>query len=139
MVFRTSLAALERIRPAVIVTFAAIAFNALGNWVLIHGKLGFPALGLFGAGLASTLASLFMAVALGLVFGLDRSLARFGTFSRLWRPDWQRLRELLVIGVPIGAMLTLECALFSGATLVIGLIGPDAVAAHQIALQCASV
>lgn len=139
MVFRTFLAALERIRPAVIVTFAAIAFNALGNWVLIHGKLGFPALGLFGAGLASTLASVFMAVALGLVFGLDRGLARFGAFSRLWRPDWQRLRELLLIGVPIGAMLTLECALFSGATLVIGLIGPDAVAAHQIALQCASV
>lgn len=139
IVLRTFLAALERIRPAVVVTFAAIFVNALANWVLIHGKLGFPALGLFGAGLASTLAALFMAVTLGLVVGFDHGLRRYRIWSRLWRPDMRRLRELAAIGVPIGAMMTLECALFSGATLAMGLIGADAVAAHQIALQCASV
>ena len=136
---RTFLAALERTRPAVLVTFAAIFFNALGNWVLIHGKFGFPALGLFGAGLASALASLFMAVVLGLVFALDPGLRRYRVWPGIWRADWRRLRELLAIGVPIGAMMTLECALFSGATLVMGLIGAAPVAAHQIALQCASV
>ncbi|WP_374445407.1 MATE family efflux transporter [Stella sp.] len=139
IVLRTFLAALERTRPAVVVTFLAIFFNAGANWVLIHGKFGFPALGLFGAGLASTLAALFMAVALGLVVALDPGLRRYRVWTRIWQSDWGRLRELLAIGLPIGAMMTLECALFSGATLVMGLIGADAVAAHQIALQCASV
>ncbi|BBK43155.1 MATE family efflux transporter [Allostella vacuolata] len=139
IVLRTFLAALERTRPAVVVTIVAILFNALANWVLIHGKLGFPALGLFGAGLASTLASLFMAVALGLVFVFDPGLRRYRIWPGAWRADWPRLRELLAVGTPIGAMMTLECALFSGATLVMGLIGADVVAAHQIALQCASV
>jgi MATE family multidrug resistance protein len=137
--FRTALAAMERIRPAVLVAFVAILFNAGANWVLIHGKLGFPALGLFGAGLASTLACLFMAGAMMLVFSLDGALRRYRIGSGFWRPDWRRLREIMAIGVPIGAMMTLECALFSGATLLMGLIGQEVVAAHQIALQCASV
>jgi MATE family multidrug resistance protein len=102
IVLRTFLAALERTRPAVLVTFAAIFFNALGNWVLIHGKFGFPALGLFGAGLASTLASLFMVVALGLVFAMDPGLRRYRVWTGLWRSDWRRLRELLAVGVPSG-------------------------------------
>ncbi|BBK31755.1 MATE family multidrug resistance protein [Stella humosa] len=136
---RTFLSAIERTRPAVLVTIAAIFFNAFGNWVLIHGELGFPALGLLGAGLASTLACLFMAVALGVVFLVEPGLRRYRVWAGFGRRDWARLRDLLAVGVPIGAMMTLECALFSGATLAMGLIGAEAVAAHQIALQCASV
>ncbi|MCC7275429.1 MAG: MATE family efflux transporter [Alphaproteobacteria bacterium] len=136
---RTFLAALERPRPAAVVTVVAIFFNAAAAWSLIHGALGLPALGLFGAGVAATASSLLMGGCMAAVVALDGSIARYRVLARLWRPDWQRLRELMVIGLPIGAMMVAECALFSGATLLMGLIGTDAVAAHQIALQCAGV
>src|SRR5690606_38763553 len=52
LVLRSFVAALQRPRAALLAALAAIAFNAAANWVLIYGKLGFPALGLVGAGLA---------------------------------------------------------------------------------------
>ncbi|MGE0716750.1 MAG: MATE family efflux transporter [Alphaproteobacteria bacterium] len=139
IVLRTYMAALERPRPAVVVTVVGIALNAAAAWLLIHGGLGLPALGIFGAGLATTIVDTFMAAAMLLVVAVDPALARQRLLRGLWRADWRRLRELLAIGLPIGAMMTLECALFSGATLLMGLIGADAVAGHQIALQIASV
>ena len=136
---RTFLAALERPRAALVVTAFSIAFNAAACWALIHGIGGLPALGIAGAGVASTLAALFMTAALAGFIAVDRRARHFRVFSALWRPDPARLAEVFRIGVPIGLMLTLELTLFSGAALLIGLFGPGTLAAHQIALQCASV
>ena len=63
LVLRSFLAALQKPRWAFIVAVAGIAFNVLGNWVLVFGNLGAPALGLVGAGVASALASLCLFLA----------------------------------------------------------------------------
>ena len=57
---RSMFAALERPRPTLIVGLVAVAFNALANYALIFGKLGLPALGIFGSGLATTLSETLM-------------------------------------------------------------------------------
>ncbi|HTN61066.1 MAG TPA: MATE family efflux transporter, partial [Devosia sp.] len=58
---------------------------------------------------------------------------------RFWKPDWPRFREIFAIGTPIGATLLAEVGLFTAAALLMGLLGTDEVAAHAIALQCASM
>ena len=52
---RCIFSALERPRPTLIAGLVAVAFNALANYALIFGKLGMPALGIIGSGLATTL------------------------------------------------------------------------------------
>jgi MATE family multidrug resistance protein len=59
--------------------------------------------------------------------------------GRFWRADGELLRRLLVIGLPISGVFMLEWGLFSSAAVLMGWIGTTALAAHQIALQVASI
>ena len=139
VVLRNFIAALERPRAAMVIMLIGVSFNAIAGYALIFGRLGMPALGLLGAGIAAALTNWFVfAGLLGYVL-IDRQFRRFHLLGRLWRPDWARLRELFRIGLPIGVTLVMEVGLFAAAGFVIGLIGTAQLAAHQIALQCASV
>ena len=136
---RNFLAALERPRAGMIVMMGGIAFNAAADYVLIFGALGLPALGLFGAGIATAATNIAQFVVLLVWIQLDRRFRRYRLLGRLWRPDWARFREIFRIGLPIGVTLTLEVGLFASAVYLIGLIGTAALAAHMIAIQVASV
>ncbi|MGB3865836.1 MAG: MATE family efflux transporter [Xanthobacteraceae bacterium] len=135
---RSFVTALERPIAAMIVTVVAILFNILANWVLVFGHLGFPALGLRGSGLATTLSNTFMFLGLTVVVLMDRRFRRFHLFGRWWRPDWPRLAMLWRLGVPIGATMALEITLFNAAVFLMGLFGVAAIAAHSIAIQIAA-
>jgi MATE family multidrug resistance protein len=98
-----------------------------------------PEMGIVGSGLASTIANWIAFLALlGFVL-LDRRMRRYRLLGRFWRADWQRLRELVRLGLPVSGVLLLEVAVFSAAVYVLGVIGTDQLAAHQIAIQCAAV
>jgi len=130
---------LGRPRPILIVTVIAAFANAGLNWVLMFGKLGFPALGLVGAGWSS---AIVMAVMFGGLLGVvlwDRDFRRYADFGHLRRPDPAALRTLFQLGWPIGVSFGLEAGLFATTTLLIGLLGTAALAAHQIAINAASV
>jgi MATE family multidrug resistance protein len=117
----------------------AVLLNAVLAWGLIFGRLGLPGLGVVGAGLATSIANTFsFAALLGFVLA-DRRLRRFYILGRFWRADWQRLRELFRVGLPIGFILLLEVGLFSAAVQLMGWLGTAEIAAHQIALQCAAI
>src|SRR5215207_4473428 len=94
---------------------------------------------LAGAGVATTVSSLFMFIGLALVTMLDRRLRRYRLFGRWWRPDAHRLRTIWRIGLPIGGTLLFEVGLFNAAAFVMGLFGAEALAAHAIALQIATL
>ncbi len=139
MVLRSFIAAHERPRAGLVVTVAGVAVNALLVWVLAFGRLGAPPLGLAGAGIASSLAHAFMFLALlGFVL-IDRRFRRHYLLGYLWRPDWPKFRELMRIGLPMSVQLAFEVTVFNGAAFLMGLLGTAALAAHSIALQCASV
>jgi MATE family multidrug resistance protein len=139
VVLRNFIASLERPRAAMVIMLIGVSFNAIVGYGLIFGRLGMPALGLLGAGIAAALTNWFVfAGLLGYVL-IDRQFRRFHLLGRLWRPDWARLREIVRIGLPIGLTLVMEVGLFAAAGFVIGLLGTAQLAAHQIALQCASV
>ena len=136
---RGFVAALLRPRWAFIVVLFALVFNAFANWCLMFGRLGFPALGLPGSGLATALSSALMFTGLALVVSLDRRFRRYHLLGRFWVPDWPRYRAFWRLGLPIGLTLAFEVMIFNGAAFLMGLIGASSLAAHAIAIQIASL
>ncbi len=129
----------EIMRPAMWVVLAANLFNALANWALIFGHLGFPALGVVGAGLATALTRVIL-------FGLLLAMIRgFDLHAGAWQPwsraaaSWQGLRKVLAYGVPIAATVGFEIWAFGASTLLSGWIDPVAVAAHTVTLNLAAL
>lgn len=123
--------------PLVIVLVANV-FNALMNWVLIFGKLGLPALGIVGAGIASGLTRTFLMVALAVVVLTLR--LHEGGWTRWSREsfDLRALGGVLRFGGPVGAQIGLEVWAFTLTTVFAGWLGAQALAAHTIVLKIAS-
>jgi MATE family multidrug resistance protein len=139
IVLRSFITTLERPGWATVVAFVAVGVNLLGNWALVFGHLGSPALGIVGSGIATSLASLMMFVGMVLVVSLDRRFRRYRLFGRFWRSDWPRFRQLMRLGIPIAAMMAFETTLFNAAAFLMGVIGASSLAAYAIVIQLCSV
>ncbi len=131
---RQSLQALGDTRAATAILLLANVVNAFFNAALIHGRFGFPALGIAGSAWATLAARTFTAVALlawSVYRGPDlRSLER--------RLHWPTLRELLRLGGPASVQLVFEGGVFTLATLLCARLGATSAAAHNVALQVSS-
>ena len=129
----------EIVRPAMWVILLANGVNAALDWVLIFGHGGLPALGLVGAGIATSLTRVLCFAALAvLVRALDLHRGAWAPWSAA-SFDPRGLREILALGVPVGLQTSLEFWAFSGATLIAGRLGAAALAAHTIALNMAAL
>lgn len=136
---RNTVSALGRPFASTLITAGAVGVNALGNYALVFGHFGLPELGLRGSALASVITSLAMVAAYAVVMTTDRRLRRFHLWGRWWRPEWTRLKQMLVIGLPIAGTIIAEAGLFSGAAFLMGRIGEAELAGHTIALQIAAI
>jgi multidrug resistance protein, MATE family len=136
---RNFMGAVNRPEPALWVTLAAIPVNGGLAYALIHGAFGLPRLDLLGAGLATTLVNLGMCASAIWICYTCRPFKKYRVLGRFWRADWELMRKLLAVGFPISGALMLEWGLFSSAALLVGWIGTTALAAHQIALQIATI
>jgi MATE family multidrug resistance protein len=137
-VLRHFIEALSRPRVVMIITLGAVLLNIGANYVLMYGKLGFPALGLAGCGWASTLVMWTMFLVMAAFIRRDQGLGLYGVFSRLSKPDWHHFSQLFRLGWPIGVTQGLEVGLFSATALLMGLFSTVVLAAHQMTLQCAA-
>jgi len=136
---RNFMGAVNRPEPALWITLVAIPLNGVLAYALIYGAFGLPRLDLLGAGLATTGVNVAMCIAAVWICYARRPFKKYRVLGRFWRPDWPLMRQLFAIGVPISGALMLEWGLFSSAALLVGWIGTAALAAHQIALQVATV
>lgn len=136
-VLRCTVTALADTRPIFIIMVTANLFNVVGNYVLAFGKLGFPAMGLAGLAIASALSHLIMfGSLLGYVlYHRDRQFSPYRLLARPWRLQPAILRQLAVLGLPIGVVTILENGLFTTMTLMGGAIGTHILAAQQLVLQ----
>ena len=139
VILRNFVAALGFAKIPLYVMLVGVIVNLFGNWVLIFGHFGFPRLGLIGSGFASAITYTFMAMVLAWIIMVHRRLRRTYVFGRLFRPDWERLRQIIRIGTPIAFTLAFEVTVFSAAVYLMGLIDRTSVAAHAIALQIAAI
>ena len=138
-VLRSFVSALGRPVFATMVTLLSIGINALGNYMLVFGRLGAPAMGLEGSALASVVTGIIAVAIYVLAIGRDRRLRRYHVFGRWWRTEWSRMADLLRIGLPIGLIILAEGGLFSSAAFLMGLIGEAPLAGHAVALQVAAL
>lgn len=136
---RNVVSALRRPGAATAIAALALGVNSLGNYALVFGRLGAPALGLQGSALSSVITSVVMVAAYVAVIGFDRHLRRYRLFGSWWRPHWPCLGQMLRIGLPITVTILAEAGLFSGAAFLMGRIGEPELAGHTMALQFASI
>jgi len=127
------------VRPAMWVSFAGNAFNAVVNGILIFGLFGAPALGAVGAGVATAATSVVLAG--GLLLVMRRARLQRGSATVLDPRQVRRgeLAEVLRLGAPVSLQLLFEYWAFAFATLLAGRLGAIDLAAHSIALNLASV
>ena len=148
--------ALGRPWAPMVILLSGVLLNVFLNWVLIYGRLGFPALGLAGAGWATLTARTMAVLIVWRWLGRHKSIraewpthalapeasdgrAPRGVFA-LWFSGLSRarFRAMMHIGVPTAGQWLFEAGAFSAAAFMMGWLGTVPLAAHQIALSCAS-
>jgi multidrug resistance protein, MATE family len=122
-------------RPMLFIAVLALPLNAFGNWVLMWGNLGAPQLGAEGCGYASAIIMACMFFALLLYTRLHRVYRPARLFARLDPPSPKRILSLFRLGFPIGIAIFMEGGLFAATALLMGRLGAEVVAAHQIAVN----
>lgn len=136
---RRYLQAIKLVRPVMFALVSANLVNWLGNWALIYGHLGFQAHGIAGSAWSTIASRIYMTGFLAMVIAHQEIKMGGGLLHTRPRLDFVRLREMLQIGVPAASQILMEVGAFSAATVIAGRLNPVALAAHQIALNCASV
>lgn len=138
-VLRSFVSALSRPRPVMLIVMGGTLLNIVANYVLMFGKLGFPALGLAGIGWASAL-SLWTMFLAAIVYILSQAdLKPYNPFPGLLQFRRKIFAELVMLGLPIGAMIGVEAGLFAVTAFLMGYLGTIPLAAHQIVLQTAAI
>lgn len=136
-VLKNIVSALNQPHPITVITICGVIVNVVGNYILMFGKFGFPALGLAGIGWASTFSCWVTFIAgMGFIV-LSPRLKKYHIFQELFKIDLKIFRELVRTGWPIGILFTVEAGLFSATAFLMGYLGTVTLAAHQIALQTA--
>tara|TARA_B110000908_G_C10240689_1_gene445893 strand:- start:123 stop:1487 length:1365 start_codon:yes stop_codon:yes gene_type:complete len=137
MVVKSYLAALERTQVVFWIAVLATLCNGLINYALIFGNWGAPELGIAGAATASLVTQAIGMV--GIVAYALYVLPHHQLFVRFWKADWEMLSRVFRLGVPIGFTGLSETGLFAATAVMMGWLGTVPLAAHGIALQCASI
>ncbi|MGF1486247.1 MAG: MATE family efflux transporter [Prochloraceae cyanobacterium] len=126
-------------RPIMAIVIGATLFNIAGNYVLGYGKLGFPRLELAGLGIASMLTFWLMFLALAIYTLKNVKLKQYRIFQQLHRIRPKIIWALLLLGTPIAVATALEFGVVNIFTYLMGTLGTEVLAAHQIVLQTAYV
>lgn len=137
--FRRYLQGLGHVRPVMFALVSANLVNWLFNWLLITGHAGFPAMGVRGSALSTVIARCYMASLLGAVALSLHGAEIKDALPLSQRPEWHRIAKLVRIGAPAAAQILLEIGAFGAVGFLAGRLNETALAAHQIALNCASV
>ncbi len=133
--FRRYLQALNVVRTVTFALVSANVINFLGDWVLMYGHWGAPAMGLAGSGWSTSLSRVYMAVVmLGAILWEERR-ADYLVLALSWRPDRGRLVRLLQLGLPATGQIAFEGAVFGVVTVLAAKLDEVSLAAHGIAVQ----
>ena len=135
---------LQAVNVAVPIMFALISanvVNAVGNWALIYGHLGFRAEGITGSGWSTCFARIYMLLVLAITLAWVESKRVSSTLSQpatALKIDVARMWALLKLGAPAAGQILVEIGAFSGATAICAKLGPVQLSGHEIAINCAA-
>ena len=131
---------LEYTKTAMVLSIISLPLNAFLNWIFIYGNLGFPRMELTGAGYGTLITRILITITLIIV------VLRHHLFSKYiihlkenWKIDFKIWHEIASMGIPTSLQYGMEVAAFAVSGVMIGWLGATSQAAHQIALQLATV
>lgn len=137
--FRQFAEGLSHTWQAMIIVIVSNLVNIGLNYIFIYGKFGVEAMGLNGAGWASFISRVVLAVSMGAYIYFSKYFKDFRRGFALGRYSRALIRKMLSIGLPAGFQFIFEVGAFGFAVIMIGWIGTEALAAHQIAINLASI
>ncbi len=138
-VVREFVAALSRVRSVMVITIGAVGLNAALTYGLVFGALGLPAMGVAGAGWATTIVCWVMFAALAWHVARAAFFRPYRVFSALNRLDLAVCRQILVLGLPLGGLVLMAGGLFVVTAVLMGVLGVEALAANQIVITIISL
>ncbi|MDA0314670.1 MAG: MATE family efflux transporter [Bacteroidetes bacterium] len=130
---------LSQTKQAMFITIFSNLVNVFLNWLLIWGMWGFPKMGMNGAAWATLISRILMMLLMGAYVLFTKRYAHYNLRFFLVRLSWPMVRRILKIGIPTGFQFIFEVSAFSAAAIMMGWIGVNALAGHQIALNLASI
>jgi MATE family multidrug resistance protein len=140
---RRYLQAFNHVRPIAWALVTANLINVIGDWLLIFGHdwglIRIPALGVTGAGLATSFSRCYLAMFLVIALWRIERRHRYGLLSVKRHFEPTRIRRLTLLGAPAGGQIFVEIAIFGLVTFLIGTMGRLPLSGHEIALNCASL
>jgi MATE family multidrug resistance protein len=132
---RRCIQAMNMVKPVAFALITANIVNVTGNWALIYGKFGLPAMGAVGSGWSTSISRTYMALVLvGYLLWYDHR-HRTELLKTPIEPDFQRIRRLITLGFPAAMQFTFESGVFALTTALIAKLGAVPLASHQIALN----
>ncbi|KIL44112.1 MATE family efflux transporter [Jeotgalibacillus soli] len=137
-VLRSFIDALGFTRVSMLITLLSLPINVAFNYVLIFGKLGLPALGGVGAGVASAITYWLIALISIYIVHTKKPFKDYNLFNRLYGIALSKWKEILIIGIPIGFSIFFETSIFSAVTIFMSTFSTEIVAAHQAAINFSS-
>ena len=125
-------------RPAMLVALGMLIVNIPADYVFMYGAFGLPQLGAEGTGYATSLVQWAGGLSMLIFTAKFKTYRRFKIFVRTKGPDWDRIAELLKIGIPNALSTTMEVLLFAAVSVLMGTLSVQASAAHQVAINIAA-
>ncbi len=139
LAMRSYTEAMNHTRPVLLFSVIGLLINIPSNYVLIYGKLGLPAMGGVGCGWATSL--VMWSMALMMLFYTHRHPVYQHAPLNLCQRHFEipSLGYMLRLGLPVGLTIFFEVSIFAIIALLIGSLGAQIVASHQIALNFTSL
>lgn len=138
-VIRCFIDALGKTKVTMIITLLATPINILLNYLFIFGNLGFPELGGVGAGVASAITNWIILIIAIIVVSSNKTFAHFHILKNMSKPVFSVWKKISVLGIPIGFSIFFETSIFSVVTLFLSEYSTETIAAHQAAMNFASL
>lgn len=131
--------ALGHTKTSMMILLISTPINIVLNYIFIFGKLGVPAFGGIGAGIASSLTYFIMMFLSIWIVHTIRPFREHKIFKKVVKPSVKEWVEMMKIGVPIGSSIFFETSIFSAVTFLLSVYSTYTIAAHQAAINFASL
>ena len=138
-VLRSYTASLSRVTAVMVITLTAVGLNAILTYSLVFGVWGLPALGIKGAGWATTAVNWIMLLSMLIYTARSEGLRRYRVYQNLFDLDITECWQIVRLGLPLGGIALLEGGLFMAIAVLMGTIGVYALAANQVVINAIAV
>ena len=120
-------------------TIIANVVNIVLNYLLIFGSFGFPKMGIVGAAIGTLISRFVMVVYIWFLLKGKKKFHDYVTGFNFKLIEKRVMRKIISLGFPSALQMFFEVAIFTAAIWISGVLGKNAQAANQIALNLSSM